>query len=788
MQYISVSYYLMRFFFLKDNSSLVKLGKNIYSYISMKSCETVLEYDKLKKIIGEFIQTIYGRKALDELHPVFDIDKAKNNFLIFNNFLDFFYKWGAPQLDDIYISPIMQDSHTVMLTPEELKKIGNFLLMLSNIKKAFLEYDGNYIYELYIGFDTLDEFYKKITRCIDDHGFIKDTASAKLFEIRAHMSELKDDITRILKNIMHSSVRNVLIDTNVFLKRSRYTLLMQANFKEYLSGRIVEISKTGNFFVEPDSVYSKNNTLENLIMKEGKEIRKILSELTNMVRKHNREFRYNEEKLGFLDMQIAKYRYHKTFSPCSVEFTDKSSISAKNVKHPILVHIKNGSVVGSDIDLNSDNKLIITGPNTGGKTVFLKNVGLLVMSVYSAIPPIADSVKIGPISGVYASIGDEQDIEASLSSFSAKMVQIKYIAEKVDENALVLLDEVGSGTSPEEGEAVAYAAANYFGSRCMVIATTHYRKLAHILKNSGFPTAAFEFNEENLYPTYNLIYDRIGKSYGIDIVSMLNLPDEIVNVASNFYEEYDSTFNKLTHDMEHTMNELEKKKKEFSISKSYYDKLISEEKDAKEQLIKRLNLEEQRSKKQYNRLINDIQIQLSRLIKQKKISEVHRKLDEVKKRAQNIFSDEEKSLRKPFKVGDEVEFGANAGIVVDIKHDRLKVELDGKSMIIPSKMANKVTKKPVKKHKIDMHSAKDETMFELNIIGKRRDEAEIELIRFLDHASGGSFRQVRIVHGIGSGILRQMVTENLESHPFVKKFHPALPQEGGYGATIAEFK
>ena len=754
----------------------------------MKSYETILEYDKLKKIISEFMQTIYGSKTLDDLHPVFDIDKAKNNFLIFNHFLDFFYKWGAPQLDDIFISSIIQDSHTVMLTPEELKKIGNFLLMLSNIEKEFLEHDENYIYELYIGFDILDELYKKITRCIDDHGFIKDTASKKLFEIRVHMRELKDDITRILKNIMHSGVRNVLIDTNVFLKRSRYTLLMQANFKEYLSGRIVEMSKTGNFFVEPDSVYVKNSTLENLIMEEEKEIRKILSELTNMIRKHTPKLRYDEEKLGFLDMQIAKYRYHKTFSPCSVEFTDKNSILAKNVKHPILMHIKNGSVVGSDIDLSSDNKLIITGPNTGGKTVFLKNVGLLIMSVYSAIPPIAESVKIGPISGVYASIGDEQDIEASLSSFSAKMMQIKSIAEKVDEKSVVLLDEVGSGTSPEEGEAVAYAVANYFGSRCMVIATTHYRKLAHILKNSSFPTAAFEFNEENLHPTYNLIYDRIGKSYGIDIVNMLNLPDEIIDVASNFYREYDSTFNKLTSDMEQAMNELEKKKNEFSISKSYYDKLISEEKDAKEQLLKRLNVEEQRNKKQYKELIEDMQIQLSQLIKQQKISEAHRKLDEVKKRAQNIFSDKETSSGQPFKVGDEVEFGANRGIIVDIKHDRLKVELDGKSMIVPSKMVSKITKKPAKKHKVDMHSAKNETMFELNIIGKRRDEAEIELIRFLDHASGGSFKQVRIVHGIGSGILRQMVAENLKSHPFVKDSHPALPQEGGYGATIAELK
>ena len=754
----------------------------------MKSYEVILEYDKLKGIIGEFVQTTYGSRVLDDLHPAFDIDKAKNNFLIFNQFLDFFYKWDAPQLDDIFISSIIEDSHTVMLTPEELKKIGNFLLMLNNIEKEFLEHDENYIYDLYIGFDTLDDVYKRIRRCIDDYGFIKDTASEKLFEVRAHMRELKDEITRILKNIMHSGVRNVLIDTNVFLKRSRYTLLMQANFKEYISGRIVEMSKTGNFFVEPDTIYGRNNTLENLIMEEGKEMRKILSEMTNMVRKHVREFRYNEGKLGFLDLQIAKYRYHKTFSPCSVEFTDKSSISAKNVKHPILMHIKKSSVVGSDIDLSSDNKLIITGPNTGGKTVFLKNVGLLAMSVYSAIPPIAESVKIGPISGVYASIGDEQDIESSLSSFSAKIMQIKSIAEKIDENSLVLLDEVGSGTSPEEGEAVAYAAVNYFGSRCMVIATTHYRKLAHMLKSSNFRVAAFEFNEKNLHPTYNLIYDRIGKSYGIDIVNMLNLPDEIVAAASNFYKEYDSTFNKLTHDMEQTMNEFEKKKKEFTISKSYYDKLISEEKDAKEQLMKKLKIEKQNSKKQYEQLIKDMQMQLSQLIKQQNISEAHRKLNEVKKRAKNMFGNEEISSGQLFKVGDEIEFGTNTGIIVNIKHDRLKVELDGKSMIIPSKMASKITKKPAKKHKVDMHSAKDTGIFELNIIGKRRDESEIELIRFLDYAAGGSFKQVRIVHGIGSGILRQMAAENLKSHPFVKDFHPALPQEGGDGATIVEFK
>jgi DNA mismatch repair protein MutS2 len=587
---------------------------------------------------------------------------------------------------------------------------------------------------------------------------------------------------------MHSRIREVISDTAVFLKRSRYTLLMRPNFKEYIGGRIIDISKSGGFFVEPDGIYEKNNQLEELILKEEAERRKILTSITNLVRKNSQKLMYNEKRIGYFDLQVAKFQYARDFEQPTIEFSNKPVLSAKNIKHPILSHI-NKNTKSVNIDLKTDSKLIITGPNTGGKTVFLKTAGLCILSVFSNIPPIASHIEIGSFDAVFAIIGDEQNILESLSSFSAKMLAVKEIYNKITKNSLVLLDEIGSGTSPDEGEAVAYSIISNLTDKCSFIVTTHYKKLAYILASKQYRTAAFEFDEKTLKPTYRLIYNKVGQSYATEILQTLNMPQAIIDTANEFYKNNETRFSKLETELENEIKRVAKKEKEFEDLKNRYEELIAKQEKVKEEFISRTKQEEQLKKKQYEELIDELKSQLSSLLKDKNISYAHKKLNKIKKDAQNIFSKEKtNTLNQNLQINDIVSFNSMKGTIVNIKGKKATVEINGKAIEAPLSSLTRIEKDKKDKKKIAIQTNNKFESIELNIIGKRRDEAELELMRFLDSLIMDSVKTARIVHGIGSGILRSMVHDTLKNHPYVKSFHSAHPNEGGDGATIVEFK
>lgn len=753
----------------------------------MRNALDTLEYDKLKNIIKNYIQTQYGANALTNLKPVFDIKKAESDFEILNEFFSYFYKWGSFVLEDVFISNIIEDAFVGTLNEKELLKIGIFLNMLKNIENEFNEHESD-ICQNFIAFDIPYYLFDEIVKAIDEHGFIKDSATSYLFRLRESIKTLKNDITHSLKNFIHSKAKEVIIDTAVFLKRSRYTLLLQSNFKEYVNGRIIDIGKGGGFFVEPDSIYKKNNELEELILKEESEERKILTALTHIVRKNSAKLRYNEKRLGFFDLQIAKFEYSKNQQQPIIKFSDKPVLFAKGVKHPILNHIKD-SVISVDINLKNSKELIITGPNTGGKTVFLKTVGLLILSLFSNIPPIASEIEIGRFSGVFAIIGDEQNILESLSSFSAKMIGIKNIYNKIDENSMVLLDEIGSGTSPDEGEAVAYSIISNLTGKCFFITTTHYKKLAYLLYSKGYKTAAFRFDELTLKPTYLLEYGKIGQSYGTDILKTLNMPQEIISTAVEFYKNSETVFNKLEQSMSKKMEQLGEREKVLSDLKKRYETLLANEQEIKEKLILNTKKEEESKKREYEKLIFELQSELSCLLKEKNISKAHKSIAKIKEKADKTFNREKNSSYESFQVGDMVVFNGLKGTITTIKSNKASIDADGKKIVTFLSNLKKAPKvKQEKKKKIEIASSNKFESLEINLIGKRRDEAEIELLRFMDSLSTSFVKTVRIVHGIGSGILKDMVKETLSSHPFVKNFHPARPEEGGDGATVVHLK
>ncbi len=752
----------------------------------MKSYLEVLEYGKLKSIISKYIQTPYGKNEIDSLKPVFDIEKAKKDFERLNEFFTFFYKWGSFALDDIFISDIIKDSFSGTLIGKELIKIGNFLIMLKDIEEWFEKFDSN-LCTYYISFNIPDELIDEIKNAIDEHGFIKDSATGYLYELREQIKQTKSEIMRSLKNTMHTRAREVISDTAIFMKRSRYTLLMKPNFKEYINGRIIDMSKSGGFFVEPDNVYGKNNDLEELLLKEEAEVRKILVKITNLVRKYSSQLIYNEKRLGFFDLEVAKFEYAKDFEQPEIIFSDKPILFAKNVKHPILAHIKKDTK-SVDIDLKSDNKLIITGPNTGGKTVFLKTIGLVSASIFSNIPPIGSYIEIGNFDSIFAVIGDEQDIIESLSSFSAKLLSFKTVYNSITKNSLVLLDEIGSGTSPEEGEAVAYSIIKNLSDKCVFAATTHYKRLAYIISSQNYPVAAFNFDEKTLKPTYKLVYSQVGKSYATEILKTLGIPKEIIDTAVEFYKNNETNFSKLEKELENKLYNLNREKKETEKLRIRYNELMEQEQQQIKAIKNSLSLEAENKKRMYKELIEKLEVQIGILLKEKNVSKAHKTLSRIKQDAKELFSlNEEYQSKGSFNVGEEVDFNNSTGRIVGIKGKKATIEIEGKAIEVPIGLLKKTDKKTIQKTAITK-SVNTFGRLEVNLIGKRRDDAEIELMRFLDSLITSRIKTVRIIHGIGSGILREMVRDTLKNHPYIKSFHTAHPNEGGDGATIAEFK
>ena len=752
----------------------------------MKSSNEILEYDKLKEIIGKHIQTRYGQKTLTELKPVFDIEKAKSDFEKLNEFFNLFYKYGSVVLDDIYISDTIKEAFGDILTPKELFQIGNFLSLIKETSNFFEEHESD-LCKKYIAFDIPFELFEEINKAIDEHALIKDSATSYLYELRTQIKQSKEEIVRNLKNIMHSRVREIISDTAIFMKRSRYTILVKPNFKEYLNGRIIDMAKSGGFFVEPDAIYNANNKLEEIILKEEAEKRRILKKLTDLVRKNSTRLMYNERRLGKLDLEVAKFEYAKDLEQPEIVFSDKPIFFAKGAKHPILTHIKK-DVKSVDIDLKSDNKLIITGPNTGGKTVFLKTAGLIVLSIFSNIPPIALKIEIGNFDAVFAVIGDEQNIMESLSGFSAKMIAFKNVYENLSKNSLVLLDEIGGGTSPDEGEAVAFSIIENLNGKCTYIATTHYKRLAHILSSKGYPVAAFEFDESNLKPTYKLNYYKIGKSYAIKILQTLGLNERITQKAVEFHKNNETNFSKLEKELENKLSQLEIEKRKTENLKTRYEQLLEEIKKEKESYLDKLTKDTEEKKALYEELINRLKSEISTLLKEKNVSKAHKSLNAINKQAKNLFDSEKQPGKKEsFSVGEAVKFRGMSGKITDIKGDKAIVEINGKAFKTDVSMLSKEKKKSGKPLTLIKAPSKFSNL-EINLIGKRRDDAQLELMKFIDGAITGSVKTVRIVHGIGSGILKSMVEETLKNHPYIKSFHPAHPNEGGDGATIAEFK
>lgn len=657
----------------------------------------------------------------------------------------------------------------------------------------------------------------EIKRCILSEEEVSDDASPGLRRVRRSMKGIQDKIHSQMSALLNSS-RNYLQDAVITMRDGRYCLPVKAEYKNQVSGMVHDQSSTGStLFIEPMAVIKLNNDLRELEIQEQKEIQAVLAELSNQVSPYTEELKVNLQTLVKLDFIFAKAALSRHYKCSAPVFNKDRYINIKDGRHPLLDPEK---VVPINIHLGKKfDLLIVTGPNTGGKTVSLKTVGLFTLMGQAGLHiPAFDGSQLSVFEEVFADIGDEQSIEQSLSTFSSHMTNIVKILEQVDSNSLCLFDELGAGTDPTEGAALAIAILSFLHNmKCRTMATTHYSELkVFALTTEGVENACCEFSLETLRPTYRLLIGIPGKSNAFAISSKLGLPDYIIEDAKTHLEAKDETFEDLLANLEHSRVTIEKEQQEIAAYKTEIAQLKSRLEKKEERLDERRNTFIRDAKEEAQRILREAKETADQTIRNiNKLGDaagLTKELEAQRSRLREKLGDVEKDLSlrgkqqpkktvspKTLKLGDSVrvltmnlngtvsslpnnkgDLYVQMGILrslVNIKDIELLDE-----PVITGPSLNKTGSGKIKMSKSSTISP------EVNLIGMTVDEALPVLDKYLDDAYLSHLNQVRVVHGRGTGALKAGVHKHLKKLKYVKEFRLGEFGEGDTGVTIVTFK
>ena len=708
------------------------------------------------------------------------------------------------------------------LTCGELLKISK-LLQVTNRAKSYGRHDT--VDELE---DCLDVFFNQlepltsltneISRCIIDEDEIADDASSTLKNIRRNIMATNDKVHSTLTSLVNGSLKSYLQDALITMRGDRYCLPVKAEYRSQVPGMIHDQSSTGStLFIEPMSVVKLNNDLKELYGKEQEEIQVILARLSEEAAGYISELRGNYRILTELDFIFAKGSLALSMHASKPIFNKNGYIHIREGRHPLLDKKKVVPItltLGGDFDL-----LIVTGPNTGGKTVSLKTVGLFTLMGQAGLHiPALDRSELAVFENVFADIGDEQSIEQSLSTFSSHMTNIVSFLKNVNEHSLVLFDELGAGTDPTEGAALAIAILSYLHERGIrTMATTHYSELkVFALSEPGVENACCEFDVETLRPTYRLLLGIPGKSNAFAISSKLGLPDYIIDKAKEQLSEHEESFEDLLTDLEDSRRTIEKEHAEIA---SYKREI--------EQLKNKLEKKQHRLDEQKERIIREANEKANSILREAKefadetmknfrkfgkenisAADMERERERIRQQIAKTQNSSKIEVQKPkktykpsdFRLGESVKVlsmnltgtvnslpDAKGNLFVQMGILRSQVhisdlEIIEEPMSITAKQMRRTSSGKMKMGK-SMHISP-----EINLLGKTVDEAIAELDKYLDDAYLAHLSPVRIVHGKGTGALRQGVHNYLKRQKHVKSFRLGAFGEGDAGVTIVEFK
>lgn len=795
--------------------------------MELRSLKT-LEYNKIIDKLVTYAVSPMAKEIARKLKPTSDYDEVLQRQKETSHALTMIIKKGSIPLGGLkdVRDSIKRVNIGGILTAAELINMADLLHVCKKVKNYYKDNKKEESYGcldlLFEGITTLPTIESEITRCIISEEEIADNASPTLNNLRKEIKAINEKIKSQLQKIIYSSTNQAKLQEAVItIREDRYCVPVKQEYRNSFPGIIHDQSSSGaTLFIEPMIVVQMNNQLRELKIKEKNEIEKILGKLTDMIAENIEIIESNLELLTSLDFIFSKAQLALEMNGVEPRFNKEGRINIKKGRHPLL---DPKSVVPIDIYLGDEfTTLLITGPNTGGKTVSLKTLGLFVLMGQAGLHiPANDNSELAVFDNVFADIGDEQSIEQSLSTFSSHMTNIVDILEKVSPNSLVLFDELGAGTDPTEGAALAMAILDYLlKMKVRTAATTHYSELkVYALSTQGIENASCEFDVETLRPTYRLLIGIPGKSNAFSISKRLGLPEFIINNAALFITKKDKQFEDLIADLEtskktaiYEQNRAEEYRREAEELKKQVEEQKEKIEKQREKLIHEARQEARKileqSKDEADKIIKEIQKsarEAQMVIDYKDMEEARGKLRESLKELDNkmikttnkvVSSKVPKKLNK----GDRVFVTSlnqkgivilppnqNGDVIVQVGIMKLNVHI---SSLVLDEDENEDKGSKTRKSS-SSSSTRSKTINigpEIDIRGQTIDEAIINTDKYLDEAFLSSLTQITIIHGKGTGALRQAIHQLLKRHPHVKSYRLGKYGEGETGVTIVELK
>ena len=783
-----------------------------------------LEYNKIIEQLIEHASSFSGKELCRRLKPMTDISAIRSaqdeTAAAFTRIV----KKGRPSFSGC--NPVNDSIRRLeiggVLGSGELLRICK-LLETAGRARAYGRHDNADEME-----DCLDGYFEQlnpvtilvneIRRCVIDEDEISDDASPGLKHVRRAMNQINDKVHATLSNMVNGSLRTYLQDPIITMRGDRYCIPVKAEYRSQVSGMIHDQSATGStLFIEPMAVVKLNNDLKELYGQEQEEIQKVLARLSADAAEYTTEIHTCYTILRQLDFIFAKGALALDMNASQPIFNTEGRIHIREGRHPLL---DKKNVVPITLTLGDTyDLLIVTGPNTGGKTVSLKTVGLFTLMGQAGLHiPALDRSELAVFHDVYADIGDEQSIEQSLSTFSSHMTNIVSFLKQVDEHSLVLFDELGAGTDPTEGAALATSILNHLHSRGIrTMATTHYSELkVYALSTPGVENASCEFDVETLRPTYRLLIGIPGKSNAFAIASRLGIPDYIIEDAKTHLTEQDESFEDILTNLETSRKTLDKERETIAAYKREIERLKMETSQKQEKLEAQRDRILREANEKAHAILEDAKETADETMRnfhkfgKANISaaEMEKERERLRKKMAKTRSGMTPEPAKPkkqykpsdFKLGESVKVlsmnltgsvvslpDAKGNLDVQMGILRSKVNISNLEIIDEKPNYLQKTAKRTGKGKIKMNKSLT-VATEINLLGKTVDEAVAELDKYLDDASLAHLSSVRIVHGKGTGALRQGIHKYLKRQKHVKSFRLGAFGEGDAGVTIAELR
>ena len=772
-----------------------------------------LEFEKILNQVSKYSSTESGKNLILNLYPSSDISFITTEGILIEEAKEIINKAGHPPIDFISdlknslsesrIEGSILSSNKVL----EILKLAKTSRLLIQFLKSELKEESRLREKLYSLFsDKLFEHH--IDKVINEQGEVKENASNELSRIRkdinSRRNELVKSINRIIKTLKED---DIVREDYLTLRDGRMVIPIKAEHKRHIRGFIHSESSTGQtVYIEPEETLDLNNDIISLSFAERREIERILKELTKMIGQSSEQLKTSLETISYIDSVFARAQYSIEIIGSFPQVDNTKPIFISEARHPILLKkLSRQKTVPLSFELNNDRVVIITGPNAGGKTVVLKTIGILSLMLQAGIHvPANSNANFHILKNILIDIGDQQSIEDDLSTFSSHLKNLKSIIDKAGEDSLILLDEIGTGTDPAEGSALAAAILSTLLEKgSTVFASTHHGSLKVFAYNiDGMQNAAMEFDHTNLSPTYKFNLGVPGSSYAFEIAKRTGLNDDVLDKAKQNIDSDKHNLEKFLSELEEKSNKLNKKLNELEIENSrleglsaLYKKSYEKIEKEKKEILKKVKYDGELYLENVNKKIEKVIKDLRESNASKEVIKESKKIiQEIKSDNQEVFTEkvEMVSDKSDFEVGDFVGINNSSATGKIIEMNKSK----GKATIISGSIKMQVNlsdlfetkeKKTILDNSFSSFKISDAN-FRLDIRGEKPEAAEFQIIKFLDDAYQGSLERVEILHGKGTGVLKKTVWDILKQHEKVNNYYFAAIEFGGEGITIAELK